>query len=209
MATAKTRSRPPSDPGRREDLIRAATQLLTTVGFAGATTRAIAAQAKCNVGLISYYFGGLNNLLLEALDRSAAERMAAYQDALAGTRGLRDLRKRTAKLYREDHSSGHVRLLAEMLAGGLMDRSLGGAVAERVTPWLDLTEAAVRQAVPAPLRRRVPAREIAYAVVAMFLGLEMLGSLAGDHARGQQVVERLASTRWITKNNPAENPQGG
>lgn len=181
---------------KREDLLDATTGLLITDGFAGTTTRAIAAAAQCNVGLISYYFGGLNGLLLEALDRSSAARLAEYQAALVETRGLRELRTKTARLYRDDRTTGHVKLLSEMVAGGLMDRGLGEEVAGRVRPWLELTEAAVRRAVPAPLKRRLPAAEIAYAVVAMFLGLEMLGSLARDHTRGQQVIDRLGSARW-------------
>lgn len=181
---------------KREALLQATTDLLIAAGFSGTTTRAIAARAQCNVGLISYYFGSLDGLLLEALDGSSAARLAEYRTTLSETRSLRELRKTTAKLYRQDRTTGHVKLLSEMVAGGLMDRGLGEEVAARVQPWVELTEAAVRRAVPSPLRRRLPAAEIAYAVVAMFLGLEMLGSLSGDHTRGQQVIDRLSSARW-------------
>lgn len=185
-----------SSESKREALLRSTTHLLIAVGFTGTTARAIAAGAGCNVGLISYYFGSVNGLLLEALDQSSGARLADYQAALGEIRSLRELRKTTAQLYREDQATGHVKLLSEMVAGGLMDRRLGPEVARRVQPWLELTETAVGRSVPAPLRRRLPAAEIAYAVVAMFLGLEMLGSLADDHTRGQQVIERLSTARW-------------
>lgn len=201
MPAAPMKPRISWEANRRERLVDAAAQVLTDTGFSGATTRAIAARADCNVGLISYYFGGVNNLLLEALDRSSTQRLHHYQAALADASTTKELRRRAVHLYREDQVTGHVKLLSEMVAGGLMDRHLGKAVAARVEPWVELTEAAVRRAMPAPLRRRTPVREIAYAIVAMFLGLEMLGSLTGDHTHGQRIVERLASTLWLTKTN--------
>lgn len=196
MATAKTAARHPAGSEKRADLIAAATRLLTTVGFAGATTRAIAAEAGCNLGLISYYFGGLNNLLLEALDASATARMQRYEAALAETGSLKALRRQTRRLYREDCDTGHAQLLAQMVVGGLMDRELGREVAQRIKPWLQLSESALERAVPtAALRRALPLKEMSYATVALFLGLEVLGSLSGDHQHGQKVVDRLMSDR--------------
>jgi AcrR family transcriptional regulator len=180
--------------------VAAATELLKTAGFAGATTRAIAASAECNVGLISYYFGGLNNLLLEALDSSAAGRLERYRVALAGATTLKQLRRRAREQYREDCETGHTALLAQMVVGGLMDRTLGAQVALRVQPWLELSEAALHRAIPtAALRRALPVAEMAYATVALFLGLEILGNLSGDHGRGRDVVARLMSDRMFSR----------
>jgi AcrR family transcriptional regulator len=204
MATAKSVTRTATTSQRRADLIDAAAHLLQSVGFAGATTRAIAAEADCNVGLIAYYFGGLNHLLLEALDRSSSGRLARYEGALEQATSLKKLRRQTRGLYREDCDTGHAQLLAQMVVGGLMDRELGREVAQRIQPWLDLTEVALRRAVPtAALRRALPIPEMAYATVALFLGLEVLGSLSGDQGRGQTVVNRLMSERLFRNNQDA------
>lgn len=200
MATAKTATQSGADPARRERLVGAADELLKTGGYAAATTRAIAARAECNVGLISYYFGGLNNLLLEVLDRSSAARLERYRVATADATTLKKLRRHSRELYREDCETGHAALLAQMVVGGLIDRDLGPQVAQRVQPWVKFTEATLRRAIPtATLRRAVPVTEVAYATVALFLGLEILGNLSGDHQRGQKVVARLMSDRLFSR----------
>jgi len=186
-----------SSSDTRRTLVEATAGLLSQQGFAGTTTRAIGAAAGCNPALVSYHFGSLNGLLLAALDRSSEARMARYRDALDGRRGRREIAATLRTLYREDRASGHVALLGEMVAGGLMDAELGREVANRVRPWVDFTEGVVRASLPAAVRRRVPARELAYAIVAGFLGLELLDRLLGDRAEGDAVLDRrTARATW-------------
>jgi AcrR family transcriptional regulator len=190
----------------RQRLILAATELLASGGFARTTTRAIGGSAGCNPALVAYHFGSLNQLLLAALDASSQQRLAQYRSELAAVESRRQLRSTVRRLYREDRESGHVTVLAEMVAGGLMDRELGREVASRVAPWVELAEAALRQVLPAAaLRRRVPISHLAYALVALFLGLEILGQLAGDHERDAAVVEQLTASGglWTTGANHA------
>lgn len=176
-------------------LVAATTALLVREGFARTTTRAIGAEAGCNPALVSYHFGSLNALLLAALDQSSGTRMARYRDALHGVRGRREVAAIVRRLYREDRASGHVALLSEMVAGGLMDAELGREVAARIGPWVAFAEEIVRDSLPAAVRRRVPARELAYAIVAGFLGLELLDRLLGERAEGDAVLDRLTSRR--------------
>jgi AcrR family transcriptional regulator len=199
MATAKTTGRKRDTAQTRARLLEATRELLMTEGFAATTTRAIAAKAECNQGLISYHFGGLNPLLLEVLDASSDPRLAAYRAALAGVRGMKAVKSAGRSLYADDHASGHTKIMAEMVTAGLVDRELGREVAARVTPWLEVAEQAVRKAVPtAAVQRRLPIREAAHGIVALFIGLEMLGSLAEDRSVGQRVVDRLAS-KWLLR----------
>ncbi len=51
----------------RERLLAAARDLFQKRGFAATSTRAIAAQADCNLSLIKYYFGSKEGLLREML----------------------------------------------------------------------------------------------------------------------------------------------
>jgi AcrR family transcriptional regulator len=64
-----------------EALLDAAERLLVDVGYAGVTTRRIAAEAGVNNGLVHYYFGSLENLLLRVLERFT-ERLTARQRAM-------------------------------------------------------------------------------------------------------------------------------
>ena len=50
-------------------LLDAAERLLVERGHAGLTTRALAAEAGVNHGLVHYYFGSLENLLARGLER--------------------------------------------------------------------------------------------------------------------------------------------
>jgi len=64
-----------------EALLDAAEQLLVDVGHAGITTRRLAEEAGVNHGLVHYYFGSNENLLVRALERFT-ERMIERQRAL-------------------------------------------------------------------------------------------------------------------------------
>ena len=52
-----------------EALLDAAERLLVDVGYSGITTRRLAEEAGVNHGLVHYYFGSNENLLVRALER--------------------------------------------------------------------------------------------------------------------------------------------
>ena len=62
-------------------LLDAAERLLVEVGYAGITTRRLAEEAGVNHGLVHYYFGSNESLLVRALERFT-ERMIARQREL-------------------------------------------------------------------------------------------------------------------------------
>jgi len=61
------------EPERRAEVkqqfLDAAERLLVSVGHAGITTRALAQEARANHGLVHYYFGSMENLLVRVLER--------------------------------------------------------------------------------------------------------------------------------------------
>jgi AcrR family transcriptional regulator len=64
-----------------EALLDAAERLLVEVGHAGITTRRVAEEAGVNHGLVHYYFGSIENLLVRVLARFTAE-LTARQRAM-------------------------------------------------------------------------------------------------------------------------------
>ena len=56
----------------QESLLDAAERLLVEVGYAGITTRRVAEEAGVNHGLVHYYFGSIENLLVRVLERFTA-----------------------------------------------------------------------------------------------------------------------------------------
>lgn len=194
MPRAGARRRTDRSRDTRQRLVEAAGRLLATEGFAATTARAIGAEADCNPALVFYHYGTLNDLLLAALDESNERSLQRYDDELDEADGLRDLIGVIRDVYPEDDRSGHINLMAQMVAGGIVDRELGRQVSERVEPWVQLTRAALRRALPAPLRRRFPVDELSYLIVAAAMGAELLATLADDHTRNRAALRRLTDS---------------
>jgi AcrR family transcriptional regulator len=62
-------------------LLDAAERLLVEIGYGGITTRRLAAEAGVNHGLVHYYYGSVENLLVQVLERFTA-RMIERQRAM-------------------------------------------------------------------------------------------------------------------------------
>ena len=81
-------------------LLDAAERLLVEHGHAGITTRRLAAEAGLNHGLVHYYFGSLENLLVRVLERFTDALIARQREMYAA--GVPFLEKwRTAMHYLE------------------------------------------------------------------------------------------------------------
>lgn len=71
---------------RRQDLIEACAKRLAAEGVAGATVRAICAEAGVSPGLLRHYFDGIDDLVA-ATYRAVGERVAVALDAAVATAG--------------------------------------------------------------------------------------------------------------------------
>ena len=87
-------------------------------------------------------------------------------------------------IFREDLDAGYVAVLVEMIAGASSTPGLGPEVSARLGPWFAFAEHAVSTTVGgSPLDSVLPPGDVAYGIVALYLGLEMLTHLDGDRAR--------------------------
>jgi AcrR family transcriptional regulator len=167
----------------RQALIEAAVDVLRHQGFAAATARTIAARVGCNQGLVFYHFGSVVGLLLAALDEVSAQRRQRYERALAGVHGAGELVELAARVFAEDLDTGDAKLLVEMIAGTASTPGLASEVKARMTPWAAFAQAALAPVLDSsPLGARVAPEEATHAVVALYLGLELLSHLDGDPA---------------------------
>jgi AcrR family transcriptional regulator len=66
---------------QEEAFLDAAERLLIELGYPGVTTRRVAAEAGLNHGLVHYYFGSVENLLVRVLERFT-ERLIVRQRAM-------------------------------------------------------------------------------------------------------------------------------
>jgi AcrR family transcriptional regulator len=177
----------------RAELIAAAVETLRESGFAGASARKIAQRAGCNQALVFYHFGSVNDLLIAALEDVSARRLEAYQGLLGQTGTLASLAAAARAVFEADLDAGHVRVLTEMISGAQSVPGLGERVAAVLAPWRSFAEVAVGNVMAAsPIGPVVPTEEVAHAVVAGLLGLEMLASLDGDRAAALALFDRAA-----------------
>jgi AcrR family transcriptional regulator len=185
----------------RQVLTQAAIETLKEEGFAGASARAIADRAQLNQGLIFYHFGSVVNLLLVALDSVSNERMVKFSAAVNNVSSPVELADVATQIFRDDLDSGHVTVLAEMIAGASSVAGLGVEVAARLAPWFVFAQDAIDQSFgDSPLASLVPSKDVAYVIVALYLGLEMLTHLDGDRepalrtfVHAQQLVALLGT----------------
>jgi AcrR family transcriptional regulator len=165
----------------RRLLIEAAVTTLQSEGYAGASARAIAERAGSNQGLIFYHFGSVANLLLAALDAVSSARMERYGESVAEVGTTGELVETATDIFRSDLDAGYITVLVEMIAGASSTPGLGAEVAARIEPWKAFAQDAIEHSLHgSPLGALLPSEDIAYAVVALYLGLEMLSHLEGD-----------------------------
>jgi AcrR family transcriptional regulator len=168
----------------RKQLVEAAIETLKAEGFVGTSARAIAERSGLNQGLIFYHYGSVANLLLAALDSVSAQRMEQYGAAVEGVSSPTELVDVAMDIFREDLDAGYVTVLVEMIAGASSTPGLGSEVSARLGPWFAFAQHAVETTIgESPLGTVVPAGDVAYGIVALYLGLEMLTHLEGDRTR--------------------------
>src|SRR5918992_3486804 len=89
----------PARSAAEEALLDAAERLLVDVGHAGITTRRLAEEASVNHGLVHYYFGSIENLLVRTLERFT-ERLIERQREMYASPDIPFIEKwRTAMRY--------------------------------------------------------------------------------------------------------------
>lgn len=116
--------------------------------------------------------------------------MRAYQPAFERAQTLTELAALAREIYREDLENGYVTVLGEMVAGGVSDRALGAEVVARLQPWVDMVEDKVRALVAGSLlESMIPPRDLAFAIIALYLGIDMLGHLDGDRVRAESLLD--------------------
>ena len=162
-------------------IAEAALEALRTEGFAGATSRAIARIGGFNQALIFYHYGNLENLLLAALDLTSTERMARYRDAVDRAETVEELVEVARRIYREDRESGHVAVVSQMVAGSLARPELAKGMVERIEPWVQFCEHAIRKVLAgSPLADALPIRDLAYGLVSFYLGANLITHLDNE-----------------------------
>jgi AcrR family transcriptional regulator len=182
----------PTGAATKLQILEATLETLKNEGFTGATSRAIARAGGFNQALIFYHFGTLDGLLLAALDQTSEERLERYRQAIADAETVDMLLAAVAKLYAEDRERGHMTVVAQMVAGSAARPELKPALVERMEPWIALCEDAIGKGFGwLGLPELVPRRELAYAFVTFYLGVNLMTQLDEERTRTDALFARL------------------
>jgi AcrR family transcriptional regulator len=99
-----------------ESFLDAAEKLLIEVGYAGITTRLLAAKANANQGLIHYYFGSLEEVFLKVLDRFTSRLIARQRQMYATDAPFLDKWRTAWRFQEEDLAAGYPKIWFELQA---------------------------------------------------------------------------------------------
>jgi AcrR family transcriptional regulator len=176
--------------GTKLEIVQAAMETLKRAGFHGASAREIARTGSFNQALIFYHFGSVRDLLLAALDLVSARRMDVYRPAFTGARTIPELAALAREIYTADLEQGYVTVLGELVAGGMSDRELGRQVVARIKPWIEMVQSKLSELLAGSVFEAiVPPRDAAFAIVALYLGIDMLSHLEEDHAAAESLLD--------------------
>ena len=149
-------------------------------GIVGASARAIARTGKFNQASIYYHFGSIDDAVLASVRQMSDARLASYEERLARVESLSELARVGAELYREDLASGRIKVLSQVMAGASGDERFAKELAVVFEPWLDVVRATLRRALGGGAGAGLPVDDLAFAVSALFVGVELLGQTQ-DH----------------------------
>lgn len=177
-------------PARRQAttaLLDAAEAQLVEVGYAGVTVRAVAERAGVNQGLVHYYFGSMDELLLQTLERFT-DRLIERQRALyAGPEPFSEKWRSAMRYLTDDLESGYQKIWLELQAIAWNHEGMRQRVQQVLYAWVGV----LRPAFAAGLEEldvdpeRLPP-DVAVALVATFnqgMILEQLSGADSGHAR--------------------------
>ena len=174
----------------RRRIIEAAIEAIRTKGTGGATARAIAEIGGFNQALIYYYFGSLKGLLLATVEAASARRMARYLHEIERIGSIEDLGTVGTELFKEDVEAGTITLISELVSACLTHPELRTKVRASIEPWVDLAERLIQRLTAGTnIDGVLPTRDIAWALVALYMGMEMLTNLDQDGSRAERLME--------------------
>lgn len=128
-------------------LLEAAKKVLRQNGYAGLSTRDVAAAAGVPLSQIHYHFGSKQGLVMALFEYLNAQ-LLDRQDAMFGdpTLKLSERWDRACDFLDDDIASGYVRVLQELIAASWSDPAVAKVVRTGINGWIELIVGLARQA---------------------------------------------------------------
>jgi AcrR family transcriptional regulator len=174
-------------------LLDAAERLLVEVGYSGITTRKLAEEAGVNHGLVHYYFGSIENVLVRALERFT-ERLIERQRELYASDMPFIEKWRTAMRYLVSEDLTYEKVWLELQALAWNDPGLRDRLARVNGEWRRV----LTQAFEEPRRElgiEIPLDALVSLVMTFNIGfiVERLGGIETGHGELLDWIDRWLS----------------
>lgn len=99
-----------------EALLDAAERLLVEVGYGAISTRRLAAEAGANQGLVHYYFGSMDEVFVQVLERFTERLVARQREMYAEPVPFREKWRTAWRFQEEDLDAGYSKIWLELQA---------------------------------------------------------------------------------------------
>jgi AcrR family transcriptional regulator len=170
-----------------------------SIGYANITTRKLAEEAGVNHGLVHYYFGSMQELLLQMLERFT-DRLIERQRAMYAAEGpFIDKWRQAMRFLGDDAASGYSKVWYELQALGWNDPSIRKRVAQVALTWRRVVTDALEKAYDeyGIDKKRYPLEAIV-ALVGTFnegMHLEMLSGIRQGHRELLDLIDAWLVTQ--------------
>jgi AcrR family transcriptional regulator len=184
----------PARAAAEEALLDAAERLLVDVGYAGITTRRLAEEAGVNHGLVHYYFGSNENLLVRALERFTAGLIDRQRELYAADMPFVE-KWRTAMRYLVSEDVTYEKIWLELQALAWNNPDLRERLARVNAEWRTvLTESFAEP--HRELKIPMPLDALVSLVMTFNIGImvERLGGIEAGHAELLDWIDRWLSS---------------
>jgi AcrR family transcriptional regulator len=177
-----------------EALLDAAERLLADAGYAGITTRRLATEAGVNHGLVHYYFGSNENLLVHALERFTGRLIARQRELYAADVPFAD-KWRTAMHYLVSEDVSYQKIWLELQALAWNNPDIRARLARVNAEW----RAVLAEAFDQPRRELgipLPLEALVSLVMTFNLGI-MIERLGGIQTGHRELLDWI--DQWISR----------
>ena len=129
-----------------EAFLDAAERLLVEIGYAAITTRRLAAEAGANQGLVHYYFGSMDELFVQVLERFTERLVARQREMYSADLPFIEKWRRAWRFQEEDLDAGYSKIWMELQAMSWSRPDLRPRVARVNGEWRAVLREAYTQA---------------------------------------------------------------
>jgi AcrR family transcriptional regulator len=195
----------PARADATDALMDAAERMLVEVGYAGITTRKLAERAGVNHGLVHYYFGSMEELLLRVVERFTEHLVERQREMYAADRPFIDKWRQAMSFLDDDTDSGYHKVWFEMQAMGWNETAIRQRLQHVHQEWMDVVTPAfdVGLAELGVDRRSFPTKAVVALIVTFNQGImvERLLGVDSGHRELLRMIDRMLERLWEARNH--------